>query len=406
MVMMHGLRGLTELSFYYAFASFVAACGGSRYALVGLMLQAMCFTLSAVLEKNRSLRIAALVPMALFWLLPDIALADTLLFIPPAVYVIHLAYNGAYALDWGRHVELFSVFWKAYAFFAAILLLVGMLPVMAQASMPIALIMLVGSVLLMRSLRHEPETYCQKWYQLLNAATVAVVIVIAALMSTRAFLEICAAAFAAVYRTFVLPVLMLALSGFIYILRVVAWLVSLLNIRLPENQKEAPELQLDGIAKDLGLDDLTGEPVGEKFLILLCVLLAAVVLYLFFRWMMRLGWGEKRPPETREERFDIPGGTEEKVRKVRPGSAVQRVRAQYRKFLRLYISAGGELDNTHTSLDVEQGAKRCRFVPENVEELRSIYIRARYAERAEAEDVSRAKELYAAMKRKQQVEGK
>jgi len=204
----------------------------------------------------------------------------------------------------------------------------------------------------------------------------------------------------------VLPMLMLALTGFIYILRVVAWLASLLNIHLPENREEPPKLQLDGFVEDLGLDQLGGETVGEEFLILLCVLLAAAVLYLFFRWMMRLGWGERRPPETREERFDISGDTGEKMRPARPGNAVQRVRAQYRKFLKLYLSAGGELDKTHTSLDVEQGAKRCRFPQEDVEELRSVYIRARYAERAEAKDVFRAKELYAAMKRAHRTEGK
>lgn len=399
MVMMHGLRGLTELSFYYAFASFVAVCGGSRYALAGLMLQAACFALSAALEKKKPLRMAALLPMALFWLLPNVPLADTLLFIPPALYLIWLAYRGGYLLEWGRHVELFSVFWKVYTLAALLLLLIGMMAELAKASMPIALIMLVGSVLLMRSLRHEPEVYCQKWYQLLNAAAVAVVIVIAALMSTRAFLEACAAAFAAAYRAFVLPLLMLALAGFVYVLRAVAWLVSLLNIRLPENQNKAPELQIDGLAKDLGLDQLAGEPVGEKYLIALCVLMAAVLLYFFFRWMMRLGWGGQRPPEAREERLEIAGDTGERTRQAGAGSAVQRVRAQYRKFLKLYLSVGGELNDTHTSLDVEQGAKRRRFDAEDAEELRAIYIRARYAEAAEAKDVSRAKELYAAMKK-------
>ena len=67
--------------------------------------------------------------------------------------------------------------------------------------------------------------------------------------------------------------------------------------------------------------------------------------------------------------------------------------------MKLYVSAGGELDDTHTSLDVEQGAKRRRFAPETVEEMRAIYIRARYGERAEVQDVSRTKELYAAMKK-------
>ena len=400
MVIMHGLRSLTELSFYYAFASFIAVCYGSRYALPGLMLLAACYTLSAMLEKRKLLRMAALLPVLLFWLLPDVPLADTLLYFPAAAYLIWQAWHGSYPLDWGRHVELFSVFWKAYALFAVFILLIGMLPELSRASMPIGLIMLVGSVLLMRSLRHEPETYCQKWYQLFNGATVAVVMAAAAFMSTRAFLEACAAAVTGAYNTLVLPVLMMALVGFTYVLKAAAWLIALLNIRLPENPEEPIKIQPPGSGADmLGLGDLPEEPQGEVFLILLCALAAAVLLYFFFRWMVRLGWGEKLQAEAWEERIEADGNAGEKDRKARPGSAVQRVRAQYRKFLKLYVSAGGELDDTHTSLDVEQEAKRRLFAPETVEEMRSIYIRARYGEHAEAQDVSRTKELYAAMKK-------
>ena len=399
MVMMHGLRSLTELSFYYAFASFIAVCGGARYALAGLLLQTACFTASAVLEKRRWLRMAALLPMALFWLLPEVPLADTLLYLPPAAYLIRQAYDGNYPLEWGRQVELFSLFWKVYTPIAFIALLIGMLSQLSRASMPSALMMLVGSVLLMRSLRHEPEIYCQKWYQLFNAATAAVVIAVAGFMSSKAFLEMCVSAAATVYNTLALPVLILALTVFVYFLHAVAWLISLLNLQVPALKNDTPKLQLEGLAKELGLDQGSGKPVGEEFLILLCVLVVVVLLYFFFRWMARLGWGEKRSPEAREERIDFGGEPEVKKEKARPGSPVQRVRAQYRKFLKLYVSVGGELDIAHTSLDVEQEAGRHRFVPEALEELRAIYIRARYGEHADAKDVSRAKELYAALKK-------
>ena len=73
MVMMHGLRILTELSFYYAFASYIAVGSGSRYALLGLLVQTLCGTLSAMLNKKVT-RLAALLPMAVLWLLPDLVL--------------------------------------------------------------------------------------------------------------------------------------------------------------------------------------------------------------------------------------------------------------------------------------------------------------------------------------------
>ena len=83
MVMVHGMRILTDLSFYYAFASFAAVCYGGQYAVTGLLLQTVCFMLSAALRKKRVLRLAALLPMAAFWLLPNVGMADTLLFLPP-----------------------------------------------------------------------------------------------------------------------------------------------------------------------------------------------------------------------------------------------------------------------------------------------------------------------------------
>lgn len=399
MVIVHGLRILTDLSFYYAFAAFVSVCYGGRYALIGLLLQTACFTLSAMLRKKKWLRLAALLPMVLLWLLPDVGLADRVLFLPPAAYLLWQAYTDTYPLVWSRHVELFSVFWKCYVCFAFFMLLTGMLPRMSAASIPIALIMLVGSVLLMRTLRHEPETYCQRRYQVMNLTSVAAVAAVAAVMSTETFLQICSAAFHAVYNSVVVPVLLVALVGVVYVLRAAAWLVSLLNIELPQSGENV-ELQLDGIAKDLGLDEMTtSEPVGRELLILLGIVIAGVLLYLFFRWMVRLGWLGKPPADTREERREAERQAVKAEKRPRPGSAVQRVRAQYRKFLKLYVSAGGELNAADTSLDVDKGARRCYFDPKASAELREIYIRARYAEQADGQDAVRAKELCAGMKK-------
>ena len=149
MVIMHGLRILADLSFYYAFASIVAVCCGGRYAMLGLLLQAACFTVSSVLEKKKALRLAALLPMVLFFFLPGINLADMIMFLPPAVYLCRLVYKGDYTLDWGRQVELFNTFWKFYMVIACILLMVGVLAQLTAASVPIALIMLVSSVLVL-----------------------------------------------------------------------------------------------------------------------------------------------------------------------------------------------------------------------------------------------------------------
>ena len=219
MVIMHGLRILADLSFYYAFASFVAVCCGGRYAMLGLMLQAACFMVSSVLEKKKALRLAALLPMVLFFFLPGINLADMIMFLPPAVYLCRLVYKGDYTLDWGRQVELFNTFWKFYMVIACILLMVGVLAQLTAASVPIALIMLVSSVLLMRALRHEPETYCQKWYQLANAAAVTLVIVVAWAVSSEAFLNACLTMLKVTYNKLALPLLMAVMMVFVFVLQ-------------------------------------------------------------------------------------------------------------------------------------------------------------------------------------------
>lgn len=401
MVMVHGMRILTDLSFYYAFASFVAVCYGGQYAIAGLLLQTGCFMLSAALRKKKVLRLAALLPMAVFWLLPDVGPADTLLFLPPAAYLVWQVYSDMYPLAWSRQVELFSVFCKCYAGFVLSLLIFGMIVELSAASVPIAVIMLVDSVLLMRTLRHEPETYCRRRFQLMNAISVTVVTAAAALISTEFFLQTCLSLFKLFYNTFILPVLMLGVMVLMYVLRVVVWLASILNIGLPEH-RENVQIQMTGMAEHLDLSEITGTPVGKEVLILLGVVVTVSLLYLFFRWMSRIGRIEKPAAAIGEVRTtvaeDVPGSAVRFAHR----SPVQRVRAQYRKFLKLYLSYGGELGKAYTSKDVNEEAKLRRFLPEAICELRAIYIRARYAGTAGQKDVSRAKELYGELKKNQQ----
>jgi len=401
MVMVHGMRILTDLSFYYAFASFVAVCYGGQYAMAGLLLQTVCFMLSAALRKNRALRLAALLPMAVFWLLPDVGLADTLLFLPPAAYLVWQVYRDMYPLTWSRQVELFSVFWKCYAGFVLSLLIFGMIAELNAASVPIAVIMLVDSVLLMRTLRHEPETYCRRRFQLMNAVSVTAVTAVATLISTEFFLRTCLSLFKLFYNTFILPVLLLGVMILMYILRAVIWLASALNIGLPE-QREEVQIQMTGMAEYLDLTDITGKPVGKEILILLGVVVTVSLLYLFFRWMNRIGWRENKAAALGEIRTTAAEDASVPAVKLSHRSPIQRVRAQYRKFLKLYLSSGGELGKSYTSKDVNEEAKQRRFLPEAASELRAIYIRARYAGTAEPKDVSRAKELYGELKKDRQ----
>lgn len=405
MVTVHAMRILADLSFYYAFASFIAVCFGSRYAVVGLLLQTVCVALSAAVSGHKGRRMAALIPSAAFFFLPGIGIADAALYLPAEAFILWQAWKGMYPLVWSRHVELFSVFWKFYAGYAALLLLAGMGPEMTAASIPIALIMLVTSVLLMRTLRHDPATYCQRRYQIVNILSVLLVVAAAAVISTETFLSACIGVFRWAYNTFVLPFLMAGLWCFVQALRVLAWLATLLKIRAPE-PVENPKLNLDSAAKDLGIEELeaAGNPLLNAIMTALLLAAAAAVLYFFFRWMMSRGIRSARQTKVEEERRDVTEEARQKPAREWIGTPVQRVRSQYRKFLKLYEKNGGSVKAGNTSLEVERDAVRHRFEPSAAKELRDVYVRARYGGSADRDDAARARELYTELKKARGME--
>jgi len=145
-----------------------------------------------------------------------------------------------------------------------------------------------------------------------------------------------------------------------------------------------------------------GNPLLNAIMTATLLAAAAVMLYFFFRWMMSRGRRSARQAEVREERDAVTEEARKKAPREWPGTPVQRVRAQYRRFLKLYERAGGTVETGDTSLDVELDAKKYRFAPAAAEELRQVYIRARYGGTADREDAVRARELYAELKKERE----
>ena len=76
---------------------------------------------------------------------------------PPSVYVVWLAAKQLYLPQWSRQVDIFSLYWKLLLGFLAAAALFGVFPTAASMAIPSAAVTLICSVLLMRSLRHDPE---------------------------------------------------------------------------------------------------------------------------------------------------------------------------------------------------------------------------------------------------------
>ncbi len=397
MVTMHMLRMLADLSFYYTFAGFAAAMFGGEGAMLALLVQCVCFGLSSLGGKRRWLRLALLIPVALCWFVYP-ASADRIAMIPAVLYLVIQAVRGDYELSWDRQVRLFSVFWKVLILIAAVCCVLGHAAVVTAAMLPFGMIMLLSSVVLMRSLRHDARVYCQRSYQVLNVVTVAVTAALAFLMSTEVFLRGCVTALKTVYTYCILPIFMLLLEGLMYVSQALSYLAQLFGfagweVREPQEQ----DVELGAQEMDLGHIETVNIDWLKWVLIAVIACAAIVVLVLFFRWLSkREQTGSfELSPEVERERYT----PQAKQKKQRDESPVRGVRAQYKKFLKLCVGRGVHLAPGTTTSDVDEQARAIPGVGETSGRIRAIYLRARYAGSAEKQDVEQMKQLCAQAKK-------
>lgn len=404
MVMMHILRMLTDVSFYCAFAGMIAkGCGGTG-AFWGVLLQCLCFGLSYLGRSKRGLRLVFLLPMCLCWIIYSGSPADCILMIPSAMYVIWLVWKNDYVLDTDRQRRLFDVFWKVILIFIAIALLLGGKTLVSAITIPYALMMLIGSVLMLRSLRHDPKVYCQKKYQLLNISAVAAVFAAAVFFSSKTFLNVCSAVWKAFYGHIFRPVLEFLLDVFLLIIWGISQLFALISFKGKEPEKqEVPKIDLGGAEKLLDEEFQLREP-GELLRILgiiALVIIAVLLLVLFFRWMNRHNENNVVYNTAADEREVF--SAERRPAKKRENSPVRKIRAQYRSFLKWYTGLGMQVERGHTSQDVHRMVDLVTEHGESSEKIRELYIKARYAEKADQEDVRAMKELCGRIKKNEKV---
>ena len=394
MVMMNLFRMLVDVSFYCAFAGLIArACGGTG-AFWGMLIQCLCFGLSHLGGSRRALRMVCLLPMILCWVIHWNALADCILLIPTAVYIVWLVWKNDYVLDCDRQQLLFGVFWKVLAAVVVFGVLLGGIEAITAVTIPYALVMLMCSVLLMRALRHEPKVYCGVRYQITNLSAVVVVVAAAGLLSTKAVLNGCVAALKAAYSTLIQPILEFLLNILLYIIEGIAMLFSWLSIGKGKLEKEeSPQIDLSGA------NDIFGEEVPLKepsellrtLGIILLVIAAAVVLVLLFRWMSRRRGAEGFAAEGGEQRETVEAV--QRIVKKKETSPVRKIRAQYRSFLKWCADTGVQVERSSTSLDVHRQVNLLSGRGAVSQQIRDLYIKARYARIADPNGARTMKQL-------------
>ncbi len=390
------LKYLSDLGFYYAFGGFVALLGGAEapFLLASLGLQALAGALSFPLRNRGTLRFLPLVLLAGIFFLPDGGWTGWLAVLPPAAYIIYLTTKKLYLPDWSAQVDIFHMFWKVLLGFCVLALLVGCGSQLVAITIPAGLVSLICCVVLLRSLRHDLSVCCTPRFQAMNLAAVAGVILAAILFSSDVFLRGGRMLLAGVYQTVVYPLLLGCVYVLAGVLRAVVWLFSRISFSASGQQESEVTIDTSGLENVFeGMEAGQNADLFLRVLTALGLILAVVLLVVFFRWLS----GRSRRDAVRADSVERRSAVSEKEplrRRFRASSRpVGQVRAQYRKYLNLCRRRGIELEKSDTSEEIE---RKTRYVmeSEDVRSLRRLYIAARYNDEATKEDAAEARRLY------------
>ena len=160
------------------------------------------------------------------------------------------------------------------------------------------------------------------------------------------------------------------------------------------------EANLGALEEELGAAVGSGSDLPAKILLALGILGGLVLLFFLFRTML----GERMEKPIAEDshrtgRTDPPQRPRERKNPLAPRTPEEQVRRCFKKLLQQSREAGVTFLISDTS---ERAAKRASavFDPKGMEELRSLYIRARYSpEGVSKEEAKRARGVYEQLKK-------
>ena len=398
------IKMASDLGFYYTFAGYFAllAHAHAGVLLTALAIQSFAFALSYLLREREGLRFAPFALIALCILLPQASWADYITMLPPTVYAVFMAYKKTYEPEWDREADIFSVFWKLFLGLVFFGVVFRTAKIIGAIVIPMGVVTFTGCVLLTRSLRHEPEVYCSPRYQVMNLATVLLVSLAAGLLGSHAFLAAMLAVLKVIYSYIITPVMYVVIYALIGAIRVLMFLFSWIKLKKPEQEQET-KLDLRGAKELMGLEEFEQNDtvVGKNLIIGVTIIAVAVILFFLFRFLARRKGDEKPSAGITDTRYRIDAAGEQAAEREE-GTNVQKVRALYRRFLKLCAKRGIARLKSDTSLDV---ARRYSvdFDGADADALRGIYIGARYNGEASKDDAARAKELYHSLKAQKTV---
>ncbi len=401
MLLLYFLRILGDLSQYFAFAGFIAVLCGGELSPLCLLLPALCYALSARLQKHTVLRLLVLVPQMFCLFLSGTTLVALLACLPPIGYTVYLVITQNYELSHYRQQDVFLMFCKIYSGFFLLLCLLGGFQMLASSSLPYAITVTVISVFLLRILRHQPEVYCQADLLLRNALPLCGILLLAWLLQLPIVRAAAQSGLYALYSVTIVPLIVLIGYGlmFLYMHTLHPILTYLVGIFQSETVETESELTTDAVADTLSYESGSLNPVVRQLLIVLfALLLIAFVVYLVLRLFRRLSGSfrdgtDSAAIQTTRTSTHSSASTGGRFPFFTSADPVSQLRRQYRRYLALCQKRGYTPHPSLTSGEILDDTTGLFPGTSAEAELRSLYIAARYRGTATHEDVLRAKTL-------------
>lgn len=416
MIWMQGLRMFTDLSFYATFAGSIVY-GFARHfgssvtgeevlvrSVLGLLwlsvIYGSSFRFQEKKQQSRLLLVLLLTAFVTAWG----RLAELVILVPATVYAGRMIVKKEYPFFWSREADLFQVFWKAVLIFSAALALLGQTEGLFTISLPFAILTAGGLVLLLRTLRHDPKVYLSREFQKQNLLFIGGFFLTLFLLSRPVVIKGGSVCVKGVYHHVILPPLLLVVKilGFLVgnLLVGIQWILSLFHIEGQVAEEiflvfENGEQMLQREAVSSGGNASWLVLLFQVLLVLLCV---AGTIY-FFIWL-----GKRRTEESGyQEVVSVFRGETEKAAAFPGGKDsfwVRQIRREYGNYMKLCQEQGISIEISTTSQDLQESQKKNPQIYTQCQELRQIYLDARYGGQADFQSVKRFREVYREIKKK------
>jgi len=400
MILAIGLKRINDICFYLTFASIFVSWMGGANLIKTLPVFVLATFLSAFLNSQGKIKYITLLVILISFVMVPFKLINIVALIPIMIYMFYELKNTYKSDSQINYNEIFKLFVKVFFITISFMIIWStfqsdLMPLI-QNSLSFGIFFLVGSITLMRMLRHDETVLNQPEFQLFNALPLLGLILISLLTSSSFFLNLIGKMVNFLFFRIISPILS---TIFLYIIfPFLNFIFSFLGSPIDSN-----EMSLNSINNVIEFGALTDMEVEglDIFNLLLMVIFAVLIIFVIIKLFQKL--------LLNSEPYNKAQGIQEirkslSDEKKSPSKSKHRrnnqIRDIYRKYLLLCQDNGIQIEPFMTSLDVEQQASKY-FQNSESKELREMYIKVRYnhCEYSKAE-VKQARTLYKKISKK------